>query len=116
MHAALPAADKVPGTQGVHAALPAAEKAPSWQGVAEALPTGQKLPAGHGVQAALPPGESAPAAQAWQLQETGWLPGEQLGQPGSGLDVGWGVPVTTRAPATRAAWLRCVVLIAQSGT
>ena len=110
----LPAGDEVPGAQGAHAALLEAESAgfelPTGQGVAEALPAGQKLPAGHGVQALLPPGESMPAGQAWQLQASSWLPAEQLEgallQPGSGLSIGWGAPVTGGgwgAPTTRAA-------------
>ena len=101
MHAAQPpAADELPGQQGVHAALPAAEMAPTWQGAAAALPAGQELPAGHEVQALSPPGENVPPGQGRQLPATGWLPAEQLkeARAGAGLNSAWsrswGVPAT----------------------
>ena len=110
---ASPLLEELPAKQGAHVAAPAAAALPAWQGVAEALPAGQKLPGGHMVQAALPPGKDVPATQAWQLQATSWLPAEQLlealVQPGAGVDVGWGAPVTaattggTGTPATGAA-------------
>ena len=105
----LPAAEELPGAQGVHAALPAAEMVPTAQGVGEALPAGQALPAGHGVQALSLLGEKVPAAQAWQLQGTSWLPAEQLWEAlehtGSGQEVGaggWGVPAAEAATGGQA--------------
>ena len=99
-----PAANELPGQQGVHAALPAAETVPAWQGAAAALPAGQELPAGHGVQALPLPGESVPPGQARHLPSTGWLPAEQLGealvQPAAGPGAGWG-EAGMGAPASR---------------
>ena len=101
-----PAADELPGQQGVHAALPAAEMVPMWQGAAAALPAGQEVPAGQGAQALLPPGENEPPGQARHLPATGCLPAEQFRearvQPDAGPGAGWG-EAGAGAPATGAA-------------
>ena len=107
MHAVQPpAADELPGQQGVHAALPAAEMVPTWQGAAAALPAGQELPAGHEVQALSPPGENVPPGQARHLPAMGCLPAEQFKearvQPSVGPGAGWG-EAGAGAPATGAA-------------